>query len=482
MEYRTLGQTRLRVSVIAFGCGPLSGWMAELGPDDQCAVVKRAIDLGINWFDTAAGYGDGKSEASLGGALARLGHPAGIHIATKVRYLTEHLTDIRGHTRASVEASLKRLGVDRMTLLQLHNSITGKRGDEPTSITPQDVLGPRGVLESFRELQAEGIAQYIGLTGIGQPAALCEAAASGAFAAMQVPYNLLNGSAGHDMPSDFAETNYGNIIGACAAQGMGVFAIRVFAGGALLGKPPSPYTFKTLFFPLALYERDAQRTAALSCLLPPGRTMHAAAIRFVLDDPRLTSAIVGFRTPAEIEQAVAALPVPSLPTGGPLIVQTATEALAPHVSRIALESFLGAVAPHYRPEGLVEFGRYASPEAIAERMRAGHIFYLARREESILGIAEIRPLAHLAMLFILPGQQRQGVGKALLRRAIRDLQHTADQVVLTVASSPNAIDAYERYGFVAEGEMQEVKGIRFLPMRLVVETNAAPLVPARSWW
>jgi aryl-alcohol dehydrogenase-like predicted oxidoreductase len=115
------------------------------------------------------------------------------------------------------------------------------------------------------------------------------------------------------MPPDFAEANYGNIIGACAGQEMGVFAIRVFAGGALLGKPPSPYTHKTLFFPLALYKRDAQRAAALAGLLPPGCSLQGAAIRFILDDLRLTSAIIGFRSAAEIEQAVAALAGPPLP-------------------------------------------------------------------------------------------------------------------------------------------------------------------------
>jgi len=62
VEYRALGKTEIPVSVVAFDCGPISGWMAELGPNEQCAVIQRAIDLGINWFDTAAGYGDRKSE------------------------------------------------------------------------------------------------------------------------------------------------------------------------------------------------------------------------------------------------------------------------------------------------------------------------------------------------------------------------------------------------------------------------------------
>jgi aryl-alcohol dehydrogenase-like predicted oxidoreductase len=65
MEYHTLGQTRLQALAIAFGCGPVSGWIAELRPDNQCAVAEWAIDLGIYWFDTALGYGDDKSEERL---------------------------------------------------------------------------------------------------------------------------------------------------------------------------------------------------------------------------------------------------------------------------------------------------------------------------------------------------------------------------------------------------------------------------------
>jgi len=65
MEYHSVGQTRPQVLAIAFGCGPVSGWIAELRPDNQCAVAELAIDLGINWFDTALDYGDGKSEERL---------------------------------------------------------------------------------------------------------------------------------------------------------------------------------------------------------------------------------------------------------------------------------------------------------------------------------------------------------------------------------------------------------------------------------
>jgi aryl-alcohol dehydrogenase-like predicted oxidoreductase len=199
-----------------------------------------------------------------------------------------------------------------VTLLQLHNAVTAARGAEPTSVPPADILGPAGILEAFRKLQANGLVQYLGLTGIGQAGPLREVVASGAFDTIQTPYSLINPSAGHEMPSDFPEANYGNVIAAAARQEMGVFAIRVFAGGALLGKPPSAYTHKTLFFPLTLYERDARRAQALAALLPSRQSLQAAAVRFVIDDPRVASAIVGFREPSQLDEAIAALNAPPL--------------------------------------------------------------------------------------------------------------------------------------------------------------------------
>jgi aryl-alcohol dehydrogenase-like predicted oxidoreductase len=305
MEYRTLGRTGIRVSAIAFGAGPVSGWMADLSPDAQRAVICRALDVGINWFDTAAGYGNGLSESSLGRAFARLGWREGVHIATKVRYPEDRLGDIFGYTRESVAASLGRLGMRRVALLQLHNSLTARRGDEPTSLTPEDVLGAGGVLEAFRGLRDEGVVGYLGLTGIGQPAAMREVVNSGAFDTLQVPFNVLNPSAGYPMPAGFAETDYGNIIADCDVQGMGVFAIRVFAGGALLGATPSAHTLKTPFFPLELYERDLRRAARLRERFGAEADLGNLGLRFVLSHPYLSAAIVGFREPAQIDGALA---------------------------------------------------------------------------------------------------------------------------------------------------------------------------------
>jgi L-galactose dehydrogenase/L-glyceraldehyde 3-phosphate reductase len=271
------------------------------------------LDAGVNWFDTSATYGQGQSERSLGDAFRQLGVAAEVHVATKVRFMPEVLGDIRKHARESFDGSLSRLGLERVTLLQLHNSVTANREDEPTSITPQDVLGPGGVLEVFEELRREGRVDHLGITGIGQPPALSQVIRSGAFQTMQTPYNLLNPSAGQPMPEDFDETDYGNIIAECAAQQMGVFAIRVFAGGALAGQPPSDHTYKTKFFPMDLYRRDQQRTARLEALLRPGLGIKEAAVRFALGHADVSAAIIGFAAPWHVEEALAYLESGPLP-------------------------------------------------------------------------------------------------------------------------------------------------------------------------
>jgi aryl-alcohol dehydrogenase-like predicted oxidoreductase len=299
MHYRTLGRTGVRVSVLAFGAGPVSGLMTGADADAQAAVVRAAVDAGVNWFDTAPGYGQGQSEANLGRALETLRVADAVHIATKVRLAADQLGDIPGAVRRSFDESLKRLRVPRVTLLQVHNSITAGRGDEPTSVTPADVLGP--VLEAFSWLRDEGLVRHLGLTGIGQPAAMREVVQSSAFDTIQVPYHLLNPSAGADVPADFAETNYGNIIADCARQDMGVLAIRVFAAGALLDNPPSAHTLKTPFFPLDLYERDRGRAKELSGQIKEG-SLKELALFFALGHPEIHSAIVGFGSAAQVDE------------------------------------------------------------------------------------------------------------------------------------------------------------------------------------
>jgi aryl-alcohol dehydrogenase-like predicted oxidoreductase len=275
----------------------VSGLMTGSDIDAQLATVARALEAGINWFDTAPGYGQGRSETNLGRVLSELS-AEGLHLATKVRVPEDAIDHVGDYIRRSVAESLERLRMPRVILLQLHNGITNVRGDEPASLAPRDILGP--IADAFRQLREEGLVSHLGLTGTGAPAALREVIRSRAFDTLQVPFNILNPSAGQ--PSAPDEIDYGNIISDCAAIGLGVFAIRVFAGGALLGQPPSAHTLKTPFFPLALYERDAQRAQLLRQRAGDRFKPAELAVRFVLSHPGVSSAIIGFGSPQHVDE------------------------------------------------------------------------------------------------------------------------------------------------------------------------------------
>ncbi|MDA0833297.1 MAG: aldo/keto reductase [Planctomycetota bacterium] len=304
MLYRQLGRTGIDVSCISFGAGPVSGWEKSKNVHEQIAVVKHAVDVGMNWFDTAATYGEGQSETALGRALVEIGAFDQVHVATKVRLNEESISDIRGFVLRSFTESLKRLQCERVTLLQLHNSITAVRGDQPTSITPDDVLGPNGVLAAFEELRSSGVVRFLGLTGLGDAKSMKDVIHSARFDTVQTPYNLLNPSAGQTVSAEFHDSDYGNILSDCERQRMGAFAIRVFAGGALADREPSAHTKITRFFPMDLYERDRQRGREVALTLPLGISLPDASVKFSLAHPAVTSALIGFATTNEIDQVV----------------------------------------------------------------------------------------------------------------------------------------------------------------------------------
>lgn len=314
MEYRELGVTGIRISAVAFGAGPVAGLMTTDSTPRQRETVRAALDAGINWFDTAATYGDGRSESRLGQALNDLGATGAVHLATKVRLEERDLTDIQDAVFTSFTGSLQRLGVERVTLLQLHNAITAQRGDQPTSVRPEDVLGPGGILEAFRRLQDRGLVRQIGLTGLGQTGALRRVVASGHFDTIQVPYNLLHPDAGQTSESRCEkDERLRDVITDCGHERMGVLAIRVFAGGALAGQRPSAHTLRTRFFPLKLYERDQRHTQHLRKMLGAETDLKEVALRFVLTRPEVSAAIIGFGDPAHVRDAQAYLAAGPLP-------------------------------------------------------------------------------------------------------------------------------------------------------------------------
>src|ERR1700742_4199876 len=121
MEQRVLGRTGAKLSVLGFGCGAVGGLMVRGSAADQVRAVARALELGINFLDTAAAYGNGESEKNLGRVLKTL-RPE-IFLSTKYTILPEDHADIGAAVARSLEASLKRLGRESVDLLQLHNRI-----------------------------------------------------------------------------------------------------------------------------------------------------------------------------------------------------------------------------------------------------------------------------------------------------------------------------------------------------------------------
>src|SRR5438105_13028738 len=140
MRQRPRGRDGTTISEIGFGCGNVGGLLIRGEPRDFVRAVARAIELGITYFDTAAQYGDGRSEENLGRVMRDLGAWSRVVVGTKVRLRPEEMADPAGAIRASLEASLKRLGRSDVDVFHLHNPIALTRS-EAGSLDIGTVLG-----------------------------------------------------------------------------------------------------------------------------------------------------------------------------------------------------------------------------------------------------------------------------------------------------------------------------------------------------
>ena len=315
MQYRMLGRTGLRVSEIGFGCGNVGGLMTRDGHDEQLDAVRHALSLGINYFDTARAYGEGKSETNLGRVLDEIGEE--IVLSTKVRLESDALGDIASATVAHADQGLARLGRDSVDLMQLHTRLVNRREDGRFGMTPAEVLGPGGVIEGFKRLRDRGRVGFFGFTGLGDVEAIDALVEGGEFDSFQAYYNLLNPSAGRSVPDGFSALDYRRVIDRAAAQGMGVVVIRVLAAGVLSPTPESGGG--TSREPLSAgsdYERDVARAHKLGFLKDHGlESLPQAAIRFALMKREVCTVLVGFSNNTQIDEAAAcsgANPLPEM--------------------------------------------------------------------------------------------------------------------------------------------------------------------------
>jgi L-galactose dehydrogenase/L-glyceraldehyde 3-phosphate reductase len=313
MEMRVFGRSGLRLSALGFGCGAVGGLMVRGNPRDQERAVARALDAGVNYFDTAVQYGDGESEKNLGRAL-QSHKRSDLVVGTKVRLPATDVGRIGDAIAQSLDGSLSRLRLDRVDIFHLHNSITASGGGPALSV--RHVLDE--VVPAFERLRQAGKIRFLGLTAVGDTEALHQVIDSGKFDSAQVVYNMLNPSAASGLPANYPAQDYGRLLDHTRAAGTGVIGIRVLAGGALSGSAarhriasPPPVPIGSAMS----YEADVARARRLEPLVAEGfaASLTEAATRFALSQPAIGTILVGIATPEQFEEALKAAEKGPLP-------------------------------------------------------------------------------------------------------------------------------------------------------------------------
>ncbi len=313
MQLREFGRTKMQFSVLGFGCGAVGGLMVRGDAADQERTIARAIASGVNYFDTAVLYGNGESETNLGRVLHKL-KPAGVAVATKVRVPPEKFGRIADAVTASLEGSLTRLRLERVDILHLHNPITEAGGGSALSVG--QVLDD--VVPAFDRLRQQGKIGFLGVSAVGDTAALHRVVESRAFDSAQVVYNMLNPSAAGPLPQNYPAQDYAGLFDATVAAGVGVVGIRVLAGGALSGsaeRHPIAGAAPEPIGSAVRYHADVDRARRLAPLIEEGfaASLTEAAVRFALSHPAMGTILVGMATPQQFEDALAAVEKGPLP-------------------------------------------------------------------------------------------------------------------------------------------------------------------------
>ena len=306
METRTLGRTGLAVSVLGFGCGAVGGLMVRGNPADQERAIARAVELGINYFDTAAMYGNGESERNLGRVLKSL--KPDIFVGTKVRVPDGERSRVGAAVTASLEASLQRLQLDHVDLFQLHNHITADGSDG--GFTPETVLGE--VVPTFERLRQQGKSRFFGITAVGDTSALHRVVDARVLDSAQISYNLLNPSAGAAISPSYPAHDFGNLLAHTKRADMGVINIRVLAAGALSGTEDRHPLGSPSVEPIGSagsYRTDVARARRLEPLIREGHaeSLVDAALRFVIASDAVSTVLVGYSTLDQLEYAASSL-------------------------------------------------------------------------------------------------------------------------------------------------------------------------------
>jgi aryl-alcohol dehydrogenase-like predicted oxidoreductase len=301
MDYVKLGRTGLKVSRVCLGCMtygvPERGTHSwTLDEEKSRPLIKHALELGLNFFDTANSYSDGTSEEIVGRALRDFARREEVVIATKVFYPTRAGANARGLSRKSImieiDASLRRLGTDYVDLYQIH------RWDKDTPIEE--------TLEALHDVIRAGKARYIGASSMyawqfAKALYVAELHGWTRFASMQNHYNLLNREEEREM------------MPLCAAEGIAVLPWSPLARGRLTRDwNETTNRLQTDEFGKTLYTKtedsDRQIVGRVADIATKRGVPRAqVALAWMSQKPFITAPIVGASKPHHLDDAVAAL-------------------------------------------------------------------------------------------------------------------------------------------------------------------------------
>jgi len=301
MQYRALGKTGFNVSAVSFGCWAIGGTWGTVDDGESLHALRRAVELGVNFFDTADVYGDGHSEQLVGKLLKESKET--LYVATKAgRRLSPHAPQGYLDLRSHIERSLTNLGVDAIDLLQLH-------------CPPTDVYYMPEVFGALDDLVKEGKLRNYGVSVERVEEAL-KAIEYENVQTVQIIYNIFR-----QRPAD-------RFFARCVERSVGILARVPLASGLLSGKMSAKTHFEDddhrkfnrkgeafdvgETFAGVPYELGLELVDELRSLVPEGTNMAPWALRFILMQQAVTCAIPGAKNVTQIESNASAVDLPPL--------------------------------------------------------------------------------------------------------------------------------------------------------------------------
>ena len=304
--------------MLGFGTGDNAGLMVSAPLAEQRRAVDVAIDAGVNYFDTSPDYGRGRAEENLGRALK--GRRSSVIVTSKVEIMPADRHRIAKRVVDSVEASLRRLQMDYLDIVEIHNHPGRAHEWERTTWTPlleEDFTAEGGAFEGLARVLKDGKVRLGGIAcEEADPVIVSRLVANPLVSVLNVWLNMLNPSSLLD--NDGATVNgpadYRGIATAAKKNGAGIAGFRAMGGGALMSAAARtferhPYAGGGFTRNPAQYRREVELAQKLVTRLEIGSTaeMAALAYRFNITDPRITTTVAGFSELSHLQGALDAV-------------------------------------------------------------------------------------------------------------------------------------------------------------------------------